>query len=161
MLPVKERPVALLNRGASCQWQQKMLSLDTGGPDGHQQTETHNALCNPSQQKANGCRPTLSKDQAVQAGIAGTFSAGPIRHGLALKLATPGPSPTASEALQLIAELYAVENDIRGRSAAERRLLRQQKSRPLVDAIEPWLRAKLTLISQKNKLAVAIRYALS
>jgi hypothetical protein len=40
-------------------------------------------------------------------------------------------------------------------------LVRQQKSRPLIDAIEPWLRAKLTLISQKSKLAVAIRYALS
>ena len=49
----------------------------------------------------------------------------------------------------------------RNRSADERRLVRQQKSRPLVDAIEPWLRAKLTLISQKSKLAVAIRYALS
>ena len=40
-------------------------------------------------------------------------------------------------------------------------MVRQQKSRPLIDAIEPWLRAKLTLISQKSKLAVAIRYALS
>ena len=37
----------------------------------------------------------------------------------------------------------------------------QQKSRPLVDALEPWLRAKLGLISQKSKLATAIRYALS
>jgi transposase len=36
-----------------------------------------------------------------------------------------------------------------------------RKAGPLVDAIEPWLRAKLTLISQKSKLAVAIRYALS
>src|SRR5215813_5145450 len=44
------------------------------------------------------------------------------------ELATPGPSPTASEALQLIAELYAVEKEIRGRSADERRLVRQQKS---------------------------------
>src|SRR5438105_3187618 len=42
-----------------------------------------------------------------------------VRRGF-YELATPGPSPTASEALQLIAELYAVEKDIRGRSAAER-----------------------------------------
>src|SRR5262249_40410813 len=35
------------------------------------------------------------------------------------------------------------------------------KSGPLVDALEPWLRAKLALVSQKSKLAVAIRYALS
>jgi transposase len=50
------------------------------------------------------------------------------------KLATPGPAPIASEALQRIAALYAIE--IRGRSAEERRLVRRQKSRPLIDAWE-------------------------
>src|ERR1700738_5087374 len=76
-------------------------------------------------------------------------------------LATPGPAPIASEALKRIAEFYAIEKDIRGRSAEERRLIRQQKSRPLADKFEQWLRAKLALISQKGKLAEAIRYALS
>jgi transposase len=57
--------------------------------------------------------------------------------------------------------LYAIEKDIRGRSAEERRLARQHKSRPLIDALEPWLRTKLGLISQKGKLAEAINYALS
>ncbi|MBB5045976.1 transposase [Rhodopseudomonas rhenobacensis] len=70
-------------------------------------------------------------------------------------------APIASEALQRIAALYAIEKDIRGRSAEERRLVRQQKSRPLIDALEPWLRTKLGLISQKGKLAEAINYALS
>jgi transposase len=77
------------------------------------------------------------------------------------ELATPGPAPIASEALEHIAKLYAIEKDIRGRDADERRRLRQQKSRPLVDAFEPWLRAKLAMISQKGKLAEAIRYVLS
>jgi transposase len=77
------------------------------------------------------------------------------------ELATPGPAPIASEALERIAEFYAIEKDIRGRSAEERRLIRQQKSRPLADTFEQWLRAKLALISQKGKLAEAIRYALS
>jgi transposase len=77
------------------------------------------------------------------------------------KLATPGPAPIASEALQRIAALYAIEKDIRGRSAEERCLARQHKSRPLIDALEPWLRTKLGLISQKGKLAEAINYALS
>ena len=77
------------------------------------------------------------------------------------ELANPGPAPIASEALKRIAEFYAIEKDIRGRSAEERRIIRQQKSRPLAEAFEPWLRAKLTLISQKGKLAEAIRYALS
>ena len=77
------------------------------------------------------------------------------------ELATPGPAPIASEALRHIAEFYAIEKDIRGRSAEERRITRQQKSRPLADTFEQWLRAKLGLISQKGKLAEAIRYALS
>jgi transposase len=77
------------------------------------------------------------------------------------ELATPGPAPIASEALKRIAEFYAIEKDIRGRSAEERRLIRQQKSQPLADTFERWLRAKLGLISQKGKLAEAIRYALS
>ena len=49
----------------------------------------------------------------------------------------------------------------RALSAEERRTVRQQRSRPIIDDIEPWLRAKLALISQKTKLAQAIRYALS
>jgi transposase len=77
------------------------------------------------------------------------------------ELATPGPAPIASEALKHIAEFYAIEKDIRGRSAEERRIIRQQNSRPLADTFEQWLRAKLGLISQKGKLAEAIRYALS
>ena len=39
--------------------------------------------------------------------------------------------------------------------------MRQDRSRPIIDELEPWLRYKLTLISQKTKLAEAIRYALS
>jgi transposase len=38
---------------------------------------------------------------------------------------------------------------------------RQDRSRPIIDDLETWLRAKLALISQKNKLAEAIRHALS
>jgi transposase len=77
------------------------------------------------------------------------------------ELAAAGPAPIASEALERIAGLYAIEKDIRGRSADERRAGRRDRSRPIVDALEPWLRAKLALISQKTKLAEAIRYALS
>src|SRR4029077_4703292 len=60
-----------------------------------------------------------------------------------------------------IAGLYAIEKEIRGRSAEERRLTRQQRSRPLAETFEQWLRAKFALISQKSDLAEAIRYALS
>jgi hypothetical protein len=77
------------------------------------------------------------------------------------ELAAAGLAPIASEALERIAALYTIEKDIRGLSADERRAVRQDKSRQIIDDLEPWLRAKLALISQKTKLAQAIRYALS
>ena len=77
------------------------------------------------------------------------------------ELAAAGPAPIASEALARIGELYDIEREIRGRSAAERRAARQARSRPIIEAMEPWLRARLETITQKGKLAEAIRYALS
>ena len=77
------------------------------------------------------------------------------------ELAQSGPAPIASEALVRIAALYRIEDDIRGHSAEERHAVRQQRTLPLVKAFEPWLREKLSLISQKTKLAEAIRYALT
>ena len=77
------------------------------------------------------------------------------------ELAAAGPAPIASEALTRIAELYAVESEIRGRSAETRRSARHDRSRPVIEALEPWLRARLKTVSQKGKLAEAIRYALS
>lgn len=77
------------------------------------------------------------------------------------ELAAAGPAPIASEALRRIAELYRIEDDIRGRSAERRRVVRQERSRPIVVHLEPWLRHKLGLISQKTKLAETIRHALS
>ena len=77
------------------------------------------------------------------------------------ELAQSGPAPIAAEALVRIAALYRIEAEICGRSADERRAVRQARSRPRVEALEPWLREKLALVSQKSRLAEAIRYALS
>ena len=77
------------------------------------------------------------------------------------ELAIAGPAPIASEVLKRIAELYAIEAECRGRSADQRRTLRQEKSRPMLEAFEPWLQTQLGLISQKTKLAEAIRYVLT
>ena len=63
------------------------------------------------------------------------------------ELAQDGAAPIASEALTRIASLYRIEGEIRGRSAEERLVVRQQRSRPLVEALQPWLREKLSLIS--------------
>src|ERR1700731_1092852 len=54
------------------------------------------------------------------------------------ELAAAGPAPIASEALERIAGLYAVEKEIRGRRADERRAVRRDRSRPIIDEFEPW-----------------------
>jgi transposase len=77
------------------------------------------------------------------------------------ELTAAGPAPIASEAFTRIAELYAIESEICRRPPEERRTARQERSRPMLDELEPWLRSKLAIISQKTKLAEAIRYALS
>jgi transposase len=77
------------------------------------------------------------------------------------ELAAAGPAPIATEALERIAALYRIEAEIREQSAEARRLVRQDRTRPLLNALEAFLRDKLALISQKTKLAEAIRYALS
>src|SRR3954454_17915348 len=69
-------------------------------------------------------------------------------------------SPLAEEALRRIGELYKVEAEVRGRSAEERRTVRQERSRPIVDALHTWLTAQLERVSGKSGLAEAIRYAL-
>ena len=76
-------------------------------------------------------------------------------------LAAAGPAPIASEALERIAGLYRIETAIRGLGADKRRSARQDQSRPIVDALQSWLQDNLLLISQKTRLAEAIRYALS
>jgi transposase len=70
-------------------------------------------------------------------------------------------SPLAAEALRRIAALYAIEADIRGKPAGERRLVRQQQSRPVVEAMHAWLTEQLGRISGRSTLAQAIRYALN
>lgn len=71
------------------------------------------------------------------------------------------PAPIAAEALMRIAALYAIENDIRGRSAEERKQERQKRSKPLVEALKVWLEDKLKTVSAKSTIAEAIRYSLS
>src|SRR5690349_13997880 len=69
-------------------------------------------------------------------------------------------SPLAEEALRRIGELYAIEAESRGRPAEERRTVRQERSRPIVDALHAWLTVQLARVSGKSGLAEAVRYAL-
>lgn len=76
-------------------------------------------------------------------------------------IAKDGNAPIATEVLQRIAALYRVEDDIRGRSADDRLAVRQAQTKPLVDALELWLREQLARLSQGSTLAKAIRYGLN
>ena len=70
-------------------------------------------------------------------------------------------SPIAAEALRRIAELYAIEKEIRNHSAAERQAARDTRSRPLVDTMKLWLEDQLRQVPPRSGLADAIRYALA
>jgi transposase len=76
-----------------------------------------------------------------------------------IQIATP--SPLAEEALRRIAALYEIEAAIRGKPADERQQVRQQHSKPLVEAMHVWLTEVLGRISGRSVLAQAIRYALN
>ncbi len=69
--------------------------------------------------------------------------------------------PVATEALVRIAQLYAMEQEIRGRSPEARRAARQERSAPIVADLRRFLDANLARSSRKGKLADAIRYALT
>jgi transposase len=71
------------------------------------------------------------------------------------------PSALTTEALRWIAELYVIEAEIRGKPPHERRLVRQARSKPLLDDMERWLRAALDKLSRKSDTSAAIMYALN
>jgi len=69
-------------------------------------------------------------------------------------------SPVAAEVLRRIASLYAIEDEIRGLPADERRDFRDQRSRPIIDDLYMFLEARGRQVSAKAKLGEAISYAL-
>jgi hypothetical protein len=71
-----------------------------------------------------------------------------------------GDAPIASEALERIAKLYAIEKTIRGQNRQERQAVRQERSKPLVIALHAWLELQLSQVSGKAPTAEAIRYVL-
>lgn len=70
-------------------------------------------------------------------------------------------SPVATEVLRRIAMLYAIEDQVRGTSAEQRRAVRAERARVIVDDLHVYLEARLRQVSAKSKLADAIRYALT
>jgi hypothetical protein len=69
-------------------------------------------------------------------------------------------SPIAIEIVRRIDALFAIERDINGKSPEERLSVRQSSSRPLVEALESYMREQLAKLSRSHDLAKAIQYML-
>jgi transposase len=76
------------------------------------------------------------------------------------ELAELQKAPVAIEAVRRIDELFAIEREINGQPPDQRRAIRQQRSKPLADALEAWLRAERKKLSSKAPVAKAIDYSL-
>jgi hypothetical protein len=69
-------------------------------------------------------------------------------------------SPVGQEALRRIGELYVIEREIRGWQPEERRRVRNERSRPLLESLKQWLEETLVKLSTKSDTAQAVRYTL-
>ena len=68
-------------------------------------------------------------------------------------------SPIAAEALDRIAALYGIENEIRGLLPSEREAVRSSRARPLLESMHAWFQLMLSKLSRKSDVAMAIHYA--
>ena len=68
-------------------------------------------------------------------------------------------SPICKQVIERIAALYRVETMVRGKPPERRLEARRELSAPIVEALHPWLDAKLGRLSSASKLARHIRYA--
>jgi transposase len=76
-------------------------------------------------------------------------------------LAKGGNAPIATTALDKFGALYGIESEIRGESADARRAARQDRTKPLVEALKTWLGEQLAKLPRSSTTAEAIRYGLN
>src|SRR6516225_1350559 len=111
-------------------------------------------------------RGTLQAD--AYPGYEGIYKGGRVREALCMShvrrpffdLYEAHKSAVAKEALERIAALYAIEEAIRGRSAEERRAVRNEHSKPLLESLKKWFEETLGKLSKKSDTTRAINYAL-
>ena len=72
----------------------------------------------------------------------------------------PVISPLALEVVRRIDALFEIERAINGKSAEERRRVRQEQSAPLVAELETWMREERAKLSRGNDVAKAMDYML-
>jgi transposase len=76
-------------------------------------------------------------------------------------LARLNKAPIATEAVERIDALFAIERDINGKTSQERSRVRNELSRTLVIALEAWLRQQRSKLSASSDTAKAIAYSLT
>lgn len=69
-------------------------------------------------------------------------------------------SPIALEAVKRIDAIFAIEREIHGKSADERRAARQERSKPLVEDLHTWLTEQRQALSRSSAVAKPIDYML-
>ena len=121
-----------------------------------------------------GCRGHLHAD--AYAGFAGLYEADPLTGAPApltevacwaharrkiYDIHVETKSPAAAQALEMIARLFAIEADIKGKPPAERLAARRAKATPILSELRAFLDATMEKISGKSSLAGAFRYAAS
>ena len=75
-------------------------------------------------------------------------------------LARINQAPIASEAVTRIDVLFAIEREINGLAPPQRVGVRTERSRPLVTALESWLRDQRAKVSKNSETGKAIEYSL-
>jgi transposase len=76
------------------------------------------------------------------------------------ELAELQKAPIAIEAVRRIDQLFAIEREINGVSPDPRVAVRAQRSKPLVDDLESWMRQERRRLSSQSPLAKAMDYSL-
>jgi transposase len=76
------------------------------------------------------------------------------------ELAKAGASPIAAQALQRIAWLYRIEQEVATASSADRLAARRQRSIPLWEELHAWLRQERSRVPDGGGIAAAIDYSL-
>ncbi len=114
----------------------------------------------------SGFTGTLQAD--AYAGYGGVYEGGQVKEAVCMAhvrrpfydLYEAHKSAVAKEALERIKTLYAIEEEIRGRSAEERRAARNERSKPLLESMKKWFEEILGKLSKKSDTTRAIHYAL-
>ncbi len=99
----------------------------------------------------------FGKEDGANAGVEKSYCWAHLRRGF---IDAGSDAPVAQNALQRIAAIYAIEKDIRGRSAEDRLAVRRERTQPLVNKLHAWFVATAPRIMAGSATSDAMKYAL-